>query len=574
MYVPPLATERRRVDALRSLGLLDTEPEERFDRLTRLGAASLGAGICLISLVDEQRQWVKSRVGSDVTEVPRAESLCSYALEDGVVVVPDTHLDPRFVDHPKVTGEPHVRSYLAHAVHDQTGQPIGAISLYDTVTRDFSAADLAILHDLARLVDDELARGTADEVLDEARLTRQRTREMIDTLVEGLVYHGLDGTILEWNASAERVLGLTSDQLAGRHPIDPLWQAIRPDGTPWPGADHPAMTTLATGEPVDGALMGVHQPSGALVWLRVNARPVCDAHGDMVGVLAAFYDVTVQIDLERRAAAMTETLRSAVESGGVGTAMLDRKGRTLFINRSLSALLGVDAEEATGSQLRDYLHPDDPVQQLIDEVRIGLLDRLSEDVCLRTTQGDEPRWIRLNLTVVPFDDDFGALVQVTDITERKRLQAQLARSEEVARVCLDSLDQGVIFASPTLGIHRMNPAASAILGWDAQEMFDEWISPRAPTLDEQCRPLSELEFPGVRAIFTGEPVKDEIIWMPCKDGTWRRVRFSAVPFGWTDEVVMVFTDITPYTPMTAPKPPLDATWERVEGRLIDVTPRA
>jgi PAS domain S-box-containing protein len=568
------AAERRRVDALRALGLLDTEPEERFDRLTRLAAASLDVGMCLISLVDEHRQWVKSRLGSDVVEVPIGESMCATALDHGLLIVPDTQLDPRLAAHPKVVGEPHVRFFAGHAIHDPAGVAIGALCVFGAEPRDFGPAQQAILRDLAHLVDDELARGTAAEVLDAARATNERTRDMIDTLAEGLVYQGLDGSILEWNAAAERVLGLTGDELGGRQCVDPRWRAIRADGSPWPGETHPAMEALRTGEPVDAALMGVHQPGGALVWLRVNARPVRDADGEMTGVLAAFYDVTAQVDLERRSAKLTETIRAAVETGAVGMAMLDRQGRAMFVNGSLARILGVSVADATGSQLRDYIHPEDPVQRLFDEMRVGLIDRLSEDVCLRTQLGEEPRWIRLNITLVPLDDDFGALVQVTEITERKRLQAQLARSEEVARVCLDSLDQGVIFASPTLGIHRMNPAAATILGWSAEELFDEWVSPRAPVLDEFCRPMSEVEFPGVRAIFTGEPVKDEIIWMPRKDGAWRRVRFSAVPFGWTDEVVMVFTDITPYTPMTAPTPPLDARWERVDGRLTDVTPRA
>lgn len=574
VYMPSATTERRRVDALRSLGLLDTAPEERFDRLARLAVAAFGTTTSLFSLVDEQRQWVKARVGSSVVEVPRDESMCAVVLEEGLLVVPDASIDSRFADHPKVVGPPFVRFFAGHPVHDPTGQVVGALCVFDPHPRADVTGVAEVLADLAGLVDDEIARGLATDVLDEARTTQRRTREMIDTLVEGLVYQALDGSILDWNIAAERVLGLSGDELAGRRSIDPRWRAIHPDGTDWAGDTHPAMVVLATGEPVEGALMGVHQPNGALVWLRINARPVRDAHGELIGVLVAFHDVTVQIDLERRTAKMTETIRAAVETGAVGTAMLDRQGRALFLNQSLADILGVTVEAATGVQLRDFLHSEDPVHPLIDELRIGLIDRVSEDVCLRTVQGDEPRWIRLNLTVVPYDDDFGALVQVTDITERKRLQAQLARSEEIARVCLDSLDQGVIFASPTLGIHRMNPAAGRILGWSAEELFDEWISPRAPILDEQLTPFTELDFPGVRAIVTGEAVKDEVIWMPRKDGDWVRVRFSAVPFGWTDEVVMVFTDITPYTAPGAPRPRLDAVWERVDGRLIDVTPRA
>ena len=568
------AGERRRVEALRALGLLDTAPEERFDRLVRLASAALGAPIVTMSLVDEDRQFVTSRVGGEVTEVPRSESFCDHVLDAGTLVVPDCRLDPHFADHPKVTGPPFVRFFAGQAIHDPSGLPIGALCVFDPHPREFGADGIAILRDAAATIDAELARGSSAQVLDEARGTEERTRTMVDTLVEGLVYQGVDGTILDWNVSAERVLGLTGDELAGRTSIDPRWRAVHPDGTPWSGDTHPAMRALATGEPVEGELMGVHHPDGALVWLRVNARPVRDVDGELTGALAAFYDVTAQVDLERRSARMTETIRAAVETGAVGTAMLDRNGRTLYMNKSLAAILGVDHVTAAGAHLRDHLHPDDPVQPLIEQLRAGLLERISEDVCLRTARGDEPRWVRLNLTVLPLDEDMGALVQATDITDRKRLQAQLARSEEIARVCLDSLDQGVIFASPTLGIHRMNPAAKRITGWDAQELFDEWISPRAPILDEHLNPFTELEFPGVRAIVTGEAVKDEIIWMPRKDGDWVRVRFSAVPFGWTDEVVMVFTDITPYTAPDAPRPPLDAVWERVDGRLTDVTPRA
>ncbi len=560
--------------ALRALRLLDTEPEERFDRLARLAASALGVPTCQISFVDADRQWVKARVGSDVVEVPLHRSMSAMVLDAGLLVVPDMRTDARFAEHPRVIGDPYHRFFAGCAIHGPAGEVVGALSVFDDRPREVDESQVQLLRDVAALVDDELSRSSVDDLLDEARVTQQRTREMLDTLVEGLVYQGLDGTILEWNAAAETVLGLSGDELGGSRSVDRRWRAIHPDGSAYPGETHPAMTVLATGVPVEGALMGVHQPGGALVWLKVNARPVLDIDGRMAGVLAAFYDITAQVDLERRQAKMTEMVKNAVEAGAVGTAMLDREGRTVFLNQAMATIVGVDVESAVGVRLRDFLHPDDPVNRTIDEMRAGMVDRISEDVCLRSERGEEPTWIRLNLDVVPFDDDYGALVQATDITVRRRLEAQLARSEELARVCLDSLDQGVVFASPTLGVLRMNPAASRILGWQQDELFDEWVSPRAPSLDEQCRPLIDTEFPGVRAIVTGDSVKDEIIWMPCKDGSWVRVRFSAVPFGWTDEVVMVFTDITPYTAAGAPRPPEGVTWERAGDRLTAVTPPA
>src|SRR5690606_24442697 len=99
------ATEREteRLDTLRAYELLDTAAEQSFDQLTRLAALICDAPISLISLVDESRQWFKSRVGVDVPETPRAWAFCAHALEEAdLFIVPDAVNDPRFVDNPLV----------------------------------------------------------------------------------------------------------------------------------------------------------------------------------------------------------------------------------------------------------------------------------------------------------------------------------------------------------------------------------------------------------------------------------------------------------------------------------------
>src|SRR5690606_22106638 len=101
--------EKERLAALHALLILDTPPEQRFDRITEFAAAEFDAPICLISLVDENRQWFKSRIGIDVCETPRSLSFCAYALHSTeTLVVPDTHADERFADHPVVVDPPHL----------------------------------------------------------------------------------------------------------------------------------------------------------------------------------------------------------------------------------------------------------------------------------------------------------------------------------------------------------------------------------------------------------------------------------------------------------------------------------
>lgn len=153
--------EARRLDALHALRVLDTPPEERFDRYTRIAAGLFDVPISMVSLIDRDRQWFKSRQGFDLEETPREAAFCAYTILDRQVLqIPDTLLDSRFADNPVVAGQPRVRFYAGAPLAAPDGSLVGSLCVVDTRPRQLDERQLTLLRDLADLVQAELAAGT------------------------------------------------------------------------------------------------------------------------------------------------------------------------------------------------------------------------------------------------------------------------------------------------------------------------------------------------------------------------------------------------------------------------------
>jgi diguanylate cyclase (GGDEF)-like protein len=160
--------EATRLDTLRALNVLDTSPEERFDRLTRLAKRLFRVPMALVSLVDEDRQWFKSCQGLNASETSRDLSFCGHAiLGEDIFLIPNAAADERFHDNPLVTHEPHIRFYAGCPLRVSNGSKLGTLCLIDREPRDFDEEDLALLRDLARMAEQELAAvqlATMDEL--------------------------------------------------------------------------------------------------------------------------------------------------------------------------------------------------------------------------------------------------------------------------------------------------------------------------------------------------------------------------------------------------------------------------
>ena len=164
--MPP--DESRRLETLRVLNLLDSAPDERFDRLTRMARRMFGVPISLVTLIDANRQWFKSNQGLDASETPRDISFCGHAiLGDDILLIPDATLDDRFTDNPLVIDNPNIRFYAGCPLTISNGSKIGSLCIIDREPRDFSEEDIKLLRDLATMAEQEIAAvqlSTLDEL--------------------------------------------------------------------------------------------------------------------------------------------------------------------------------------------------------------------------------------------------------------------------------------------------------------------------------------------------------------------------------------------------------------------------
>jgi PAS domain S-box-containing protein len=207
--------EAERLRALDSYRVMDTPPESSFDDLTTLVARILDVPIALVSLVDADRQWFKSRYGLDAPETPRDISFCGHVVaEQELLVVFDAFEDHRFHDNPLVTGDPRVRFYAGVPLTTPDGHILGTLCAIDHEARQVSADQLDTLSILGRQVADQL------ELRRQLLLTKeyeQRLRTLFETAVDAIVTIDEAGVIEDVNAVVKRILGYEPSELVGQH---------------------------------------------------------------------------------------------------------------------------------------------------------------------------------------------------------------------------------------------------------------------------------------------------------------------------------------------------------------------
>ncbi len=566
MHAPDKPTnEAQRLQALFAYEILDTPAEPAFDALTRLVAHIANVPIALVSLVDADRQWFKSRYGLDAPETPRDISFCGHVVaSDAPLIVPDAFEDERFADNPLVTGEPRVRFYAGSPLRTEDGFVIGTLCTIDHVARELTPIQLEMIGLLARQVVDQLELRRKNLLL-RARLQELDTfRRFFTQSLDLLVTVNDKFYFQELNPAWEQLLGWTLSELRAK----PLTDFVHPDDR---GATLREASKLITDSiPTIGFEHRFRHKDGH--WVPLSwAAAVKDGM-----FFASARDMTTvkakQAELEATLQEVSEArwrVQGMLASSNYGIIETTPDGTIREFNPAAARMLGYTAEEVVGKVTPAILHEGSEVEAraISLSAELGLqIEPGFEVFVAKARRGipDEREWtyirkdgsrFSVDLSVTARSNAAGEIIGfmgiASDISARKRAEALLHQSEVRLHAMFAGMAEGVVIQDQSGAICEANAAAERILGLSRDQLLGRAsIDPRWGSTRPDGSPFPGEQHPSMVTLRTGQAQSDVLMLINRPNGERTLVSINTEPLVLSpgsktvDAVVATFRDIT------------------------------
>ncbi len=505
MQLPLLEDEAGRVGALWSYRILDTPPEDRFDDLARLAAYVCGTLIGLIGLIDSSREWFKSRVGWDVSEIPREVSFGTHTIrQPDALIVSDTLKDIRFA-RSHLAAQAGVRFYAGVPLLTPEGYAVGTLSVMDYVPRALTEEQPRILWALARQVMAHL-EDRRDLGSNPGRESYERYRRFFESSVVGFYRTTLDGQVLDCNPAFVRIMGYASrEELLACHAVEFYFS---------PTDRQDFLEQCRSLGSLSNFASRLRRKDGSSVWVLENVETLPGQDGSPATIEGTLVDISQQKFAEaahnqtQQALEDSETrYRRLFETAKDGILILDFKtGQIADVNPFLIEMLGYTHGEFVGKKLWE-IGPFKDIsasRSAFTELQTKGVIRY-EDLPLETKDGR-----RINVefvsNVYPVDGTQVVQCNIRDITERIRAEAALKISETHHRSVFEGAVHGIYRGTLDGRFLEVNPALVAMLGYSsAEEVLKLSVSQDVFAVPEEgLRLLHKWEL-------TGE-IEEEVRW--------------------------------------------------------------
>jgi PAS domain S-box-containing protein len=450
-----LFAEDKRLNALAEYQILDTLPEKNFDAIARLASQICKTPIALISFVDAERQWVKSSIGIDIKQMPRADAFCNQAiLDDQILEVEDVLEDESFSRNPFIINDPQIRFYAGAPLIDPDGYQLGALCVMDMVRRKLTDEQLGALRTLADEVMSNLLLRKQKRLLSENHLKDQDYLNLFNSSSEIHCIMDQEFRIRVINSPVNNILGYTPAEATGHIIWDFFSEGVRVSSTQRLKRNlQSKSTTIET--PVLTHLGDIKWIS----WSFVFKEDKWYASGR---------DVTHQ----KKAETELDILSFAAKKSPSGIVIRDNQGHIIWFNEALEKLLGYSMDDVKGKTVGTLIIGEETDMEVFNGAVEAFKQNKAYEVELKVYKKDgTPIWV--SIANSPLFNDNGSVERhismMVDISERKKTEEQLILLSLVA----SSTTSGVIINNKEGRVEWVNKAFEKITGYTIDDAINK-----------------------------------------------------------------------------------------------------
>jgi PAS domain S-box-containing protein len=332
--------------------ILNNSPEIELDEITNIAKSVFDVPIALICLIDKDKQWIKSKIGIEISKYPKDLSFCGHTIyQDDVFIIENAQLDNRFKDNPLVLKEPNIIFYAGAPIKTRAGFNIGTLCVMDNKPKHFDQNQIRILKSLSNQVSNYF------ELFNQSNLVKHyknRLSAIMENMQDGLIFQNKIGDIIDHNESIIKIFGINDNNQLNKTILVPQWKTIKEDGSDFLVNDYPAKTCLFSGNIQKDIIMGIKTPNDEIRWLSLTAVPIFEDKSKSPSyAICTFKDITERKISEDR-------LKLCLSSAKLGLWEWDLQSNLIW-DESLYRLYEISENHFSGAfhAWENIIHPDD-----------------------------------------------------------------------------------------------------------------------------------------------------------------------------------------------------------------------